>query len=212
MRSACTVNSVTRTPGNPHAATNSAPVGLSWRLNNSPRAVSTAAGLPVMDTGARRPVEAQKEFENLVASYPKTSNIHYLFGSFLMISDPDAGLKELKKELEIAPRSVPALLQIAFEYLRRGDAAMALSYARQASEIDPESFVAHNALGRALVDSGDLDGGIKELELSKKQAPGSPQTPGSDASSSARRTISRRPRPSLRAIATDSFTGPPTPR
>ncbi|PYT31269.1 MAG: hypothetical protein DMG58_12605 [Acidobacteria bacterium] len=133
-------------------------------------------GRAVMDTGARRPVEAQKEFENLVASYPKTSNIHYLFGSFLMISDPDAGLKELKKELEIAPRSVPALLQIAFEYLRRGDAAMALSYARQASEIDPESFVAHNALGRALVDSGDLDGGIKELELSKKQAPGSPQT------------------------------------
>jgi len=36
--------------------------------------------------------------------------------------------------------------------------------------------VAHNALGRALVESGDLDNGIKELELSKQQAPGSPQT------------------------------------
>ena len=72
--------------------------------------------------------------------------------------------------------SVPALLQIAFEYLRRGDAAAALPYARQSAEIEPESFVAHNALGRALVDSGDLENGIRELELSKKQAPGSPQT------------------------------------
>ena len=133
-------------------------------------------GRAVMDTGARRPGEAQREFQDLVASYPKRANIHYLFGSFLLISDPDAGLQELKKELEISPRSVPALLQIAFEYLRRGDAAMALNYARQAAETEPASFAAHNALGRALVDSGDLEGGIRELELSKKQAPGSPQT------------------------------------
>jgi tetratricopeptide (TPR) repeat protein len=130
----------------------------------------------VMDTGARHPAEAQKEFESLVASYPKKPNIHYLFGSFLMLSDPDAGLQELKKELEISPRSLPALLQIAFEYLRRSDAAAALPYARQAAEIDPQSFIAHNALGRALVESGDMENGIKELELSKKQAPGSPQT------------------------------------
>jgi Flp pilus assembly protein TadD len=49
-------------------------------------------------------------------------------------------------------------------------------YARQAAEIDPGSFVAHNALGRALVDSGELEKGIKELELARQQAPGSPQT------------------------------------
>ena len=53
---------------------------------------------------------------------------------------------------------------------------MALPFAHQAVEIDRESFVAHNALGRALVDSGDLESGIRELELSKRQAPGSPQT------------------------------------
>jgi predicted Zn-dependent protease len=129
-----------------------------------------------MDTGARRAAEAQKEFESLVASYPRTPNIHYLFGSSLMISDPDAGLLELRKELDVSPRHVPALLQIAFEYLRRGEAATALPYARQAVEIDANSFAAHNALGRALVESGDLEKGILELELSKKQAPGSPQT------------------------------------
>jgi predicted Zn-dependent protease len=133
-------------------------------------------GHAVWDTGARRAAEAQREFEDLVASHPKTPNLHYLFGSFLLISNPDAGLDELKKELETSPRNLPALAQIAFEYLRRGDSAAALPYAQKAVEADPHSFVAHIAMGRGLVESGKLDQGIKELELCKKQAPGSPQT------------------------------------
>jgi tetratricopeptide (TPR) repeat protein len=149
---------------------------LPIELPPSDRELVLQVGRAVWDTGARRMSQAQKEFENLAANYPKTPNIHYLFGSFLILSDPDAGLLELKKELEVSPQSVPALLQIAFEYLRRSDAATALPYARQAAEIEPESFVAHNALGRALAESGDLEGGIRELEMSKKQAPGSPQT------------------------------------
>jgi len=149
---------------------------LPTELPPTERELVLLVGRAVMDTGARHPAEAQKEFESLVAGYPKTPNIHYLFGSFLMLSDPDAGLQQLKKELEISPRSLPALLQISFEYLRRSDAAAALPYARQGAKIDPQSFIAHNALGRALVDSGDMENGIKELELSKKQAPGSPQT------------------------------------
>ena len=133
-------------------------------------------GHAVMDTGARRAAEAQKEFEDLVASHPKTPHLHYLFGSFLLTSDSDAGLHELKNELEISPGDLPALAQIAFEYLRRGDAAAALPYAQKAAESDPQSFIAHIALGRALVESGKLDQGIKELELCKQKSPGSPQT------------------------------------
>ena len=149
---------------------------LPTELPPAERELVLQVGRAVTDTGARRPVEAQKEFEELVASHPKTPNVHYLFGSFLLISNPDAGLDELKKELENSPRHLPALVQIAFEYLRRGDAAAALPYAQRAVEIDPQSFVAHNAMGRVLVDAGDLEQGIKELELSRQEAPGSPQT------------------------------------
>jgi tetratricopeptide (TPR) repeat protein len=149
---------------------------LPAELPPTERELVLQVGRAVLDTGARRAAAAQKEFEDLVSSHPGTPNIHYLFGSFLMLGDSDAGLRELSKELEISPRHVPALLQVAFEYLKRGDAAAALPYARKATEIDSTSFVAHNALGRALVESGDLDKGIKELELSKQQAPGSPQT------------------------------------
>jgi tetratricopeptide (TPR) repeat protein len=149
---------------------------LPAELPPAERELVLQVGRAVWDTGARREAAAQKEFEELVKSYPSTPNIHYLFGSFLMLSDPDAGLRELSKELEISPRHIPARLQMAFEYLRRGDGAAALPFARQAAEIEPGYFAAHNALGRALVDSGDLENGIKELELARQQAPGRPQT------------------------------------
>jgi predicted Zn-dependent protease len=51
-----------------------------------------------------------------------------------------------------------------------------MPYARKAVEADPQSFIAHTVLGRALVESGDVEKGIKELELSKQQSPVSPQT------------------------------------
>jgi len=142
----------------------------------SDRELVLQVGHAVMDTGARRPRDAAEKFESLLAVYPKTPNLHYLYGSFLLLSDPDAGLRELNKELEISPRSAPALLQIALEYLKRGDAAAAIPYAQRGADVEPRSFVAHNALGRALVDSGDLENGIRELERSKELAPGSPQT------------------------------------
>jgi len=149
---------------------------LPQELPSVERELVLQVGRAVIDAGARRAAQAQKEFEDLVRGHPDAPNLHYLFGSFLLVSDPDAGLAELKKELQISPRHVPALLQVAFEYLKRGDAASALPFAQQGVEIDPKSFVAHNALGRALVESGDLQKGIPELELSKQQAPDSPET------------------------------------
>ena len=145
-------------------------------IPESERELILQVGRAVIDAGARRAAQAQKEFADLVAQHPDTPHLHYLYGSFLLIGDPEAGLRELKRELEISPRHVPDLLQIAFEYLKRGDSGAAIPFAQTAAEINPQSFVAHNALGRALVESGDLAKGIKELELSKMQAPDSPQT------------------------------------
>jgi predicted Zn-dependent protease len=144
-------------------------------LQSAERELVLRVGRAVMDTGARRAADAQKDFENLVAGYPQMPNLHYLFGSYLLTSDPDAGLAQLKKELEISPGHVPALEQIAFEYLKRGDAAAALPYARNAVAADPRSVVAHIALGRALIESGDVGNGIRELQFSKKLAPENPQ-------------------------------------
>ncbi len=77
--------------------------------------------------------------------------------------------------MEISPNHVPARLQLAYEYLKRGDAASALPFAEKALALEPESFVTHNALGRVLVEMGKLKEGIAEIETACKLAPESPE-------------------------------------
>jgi cytochrome c-type biogenesis protein CcmH/NrfG len=135
-----------------------------------------ATGRALYLAGVRSAAESAKAFQDLVARYSTTPNVHYLYGSYLLISDPDKGLAELKQELEISPRHVPALVQVASEYLKRGEAANGLAYARKAVEIDANSFVTHNVLGRLLLESGDTLKAVEELEVARKLAPDSPQT------------------------------------
>jgi len=133
-------------------------------------------GRVMYDATALRTTEAGAEFKILVDKYPETPNIHYLYGSFLMFADANNGLREMKKELEISPAHVPAMVTIANEYIQRKDFQAALPYARKAAELEPQSFPAHAVLGRVLAE-GDLDNqrGIQELEEARKLAPGSPQ-------------------------------------
>ena len=125
---------------------------------------------------ARREAGAKREFEALLSSHPDAPELHNLQGQLLITSDPDGALAEWRREIEISPRHVPARLQIAFEYLKRGEAATGLPYAREAIAIDPKSFAAHNAVGRILMDAGDAAGAISELEMARNLAPKSPET------------------------------------
>ncbi len=65
-------------------------------------------------------------------------------------------------------------MQIAYEYVNRGDAQAALPWAKQAVAAAPNSFAARKALGQALLDTGDVEGAIRELELGITLAPQSP--------------------------------------
>ena len=133
-------------------------------------------GRVMFDAAALRTTEAGAEFKVLVEKYPATPNIHYLYGSFLMFSDADAGLAEIKKELEISPAHVPALVTIANEYIQRKQYKDGLAYASKAVELEPQSFPAHAVLGRIFAE-GDIDlaRGLQELEEARKLAPTSPQ-------------------------------------
>ena len=133
-------------------------------------------GRTMYDGTALRTSQAAAEFKILLEKYPDQPSIHYLYGGFLLYSDADAGLVELKKELEISPLHVPTLVTIAAEYIRRQDYKSALPYAEKAVAAGPQSFAAHTVLGRVLME-GDLDPsrGLKELETAKQLAPGSPQ-------------------------------------
>lgn len=133
-------------------------------------------GRVMYDASALRTTEAGAEFKILVDKYPETPNIHYLYGSFLMFADSNSGLAEMKRELEISPAHVPAMVTIANEYIQRKDFQSALPYAQKATELEPQSFPAHVVLGRIFAEGGlDAERGVHELEMARKLAPTSPQ-------------------------------------
>jgi len=122
----------------------------------------------------RNTAAAEKAFEALVSRYPEAPNVHYANGVFLLQEQPDKAIEEFKRELDVQPGHPWSLMQIGFEYLKRGDGAAALPWAQQAVAAAPSAFPAHKALGQALLETGDVDGAIKELLVGIKLAPESP--------------------------------------
>src|SRR6476646_1118899 len=73
----------------------------------------------------RQTAAAAQAFEGLVARYPETPNVHYAYGVYLLIEQPEKAIEEFKRELQIQPNHRDALMQIAYEYLKEGNAAAA---------------------------------------------------------------------------------------
>ena len=122
----------------------------------------------------RNTAASEKAFEALASRYPETQNVHYAYGVFLLLEKPDKAIEEFKRELELQPGHPWSLMQIAYEYLKRGDAQTGLTWAQQAVDAAPNAFPARKALGQALLDTGDVDGAIRELLVGIKLAPESP--------------------------------------
>ncbi len=122
----------------------------------------------------RNTAASGRAFEALVARYPDTPNVHYAYGVFLLQEEPDKAIQEFKRELELQTDHPWSLMQIAYEYLKRGEAQSALPWAQKSVAVAPNVFTSHKALGQALLDTGDVDGAITELLIGIKLAPESP--------------------------------------
>jgi tetratricopeptide (TPR) repeat protein len=119
---------------------------------------------------------ARQFFEELVSRYPTAPNVHYAYGVCLWVEDPQAAVEEFRRELRSSPNHHHAMLQIAFEQLKQGQYAEALALSQRAVELAPNLFAARNALGRALLELGEVDRAVAELEMGAKLAPDSPET------------------------------------
>ena len=122
----------------------------------------------------RNTAAADSAFKALVSRYPETANVHYAYGVYLLQEQADKAIEEFKRELELQPAHPSSLMQIAFEYLKRSDAAAALPWAEQAVKAAPRNFAARKALGQALLETGNVEGAVQELETGIKLAPDSP--------------------------------------
>ena len=124
---------------------------------------------------AGHPEESLKTFQELIAQYPKEPNLHYAYGVRLLVSDPEAALREFQKELEINPSQIVARVQIVFLKLKQGDSEGALPLAREVVKVAPDYFLAHNALGRTLLAAGQTAAAIQELQTAVRMEPQSPE-------------------------------------
>lgn len=134
------------------------------------------AGQAALAIEAQRPEDAEKLFTSLVAAYPNEPGVHFLYGVFLLDVRPEEGVKELKRELEIAPLNSTAKLRLADEYLKEEHFEQALGLADEVVKVEPEHASGYLVLGEALVAKGELAKGIVALEASRKLKPDTVRT------------------------------------
>jgi tetratricopeptide (TPR) repeat protein len=120
--------------------------------------------------------EALEKFEVAVRDYPKDPNIRFRYGAYLMRQDPERGIQEIAKALELQPDHIPALVSLASIYLKRDQLQTAREYAEKAVKAAPDDFVTHVQLGRVLREADDNAGALREFETAVRLAPGSPES------------------------------------
>ena len=133
------------------------------------------AGRAGYSMAARRMEDARAAFNMLLSQYPNDQNVHYPYGVYMLAQDADLAMKEFKRELELSPSHYPAMVQMAFEYLKRDQYDEALPLAEKAVQLAPKLYAARNVLGRLLLELGQIDRAVRELEEGVKLAPSSPE-------------------------------------
>jgi tetratricopeptide (TPR) repeat protein len=120
--------------------------------------------------------QALEKFAVVMRDYPGDPNVHFRYGAFLMQQNPERGIEEIRKTLELEPDHIPALVSLAAIYLKRDQAQTAREYAEKAVKLDPADFATHVTLGRVLLDTDEAAGAAREFETAVKLAPASPES------------------------------------
>ena len=115
---------------------------------------------------------SRQAFQSIFAQYPRVPNSHYLYGYLLFATKPDEAISQFREELAISPHSAHARAMCAWALEFQGDYAAALDDAAKAATDDPSLPMAQLVYGRALVETGDIAGGLPHLENVLRSEPG----------------------------------------
>ncbi len=191
--------------------------GLLFRLGDPPPETLAAAGIaglgrPLLPTevpSADQPLvialgtalaaaytrpfsEAAEKFQSALQAYPNVADIHYRFGAYLLKNQPDRGLAEIKRALELNPAHLPALVTLSLEALNAGDYESARRYAQRAVRIAPNNFASHLMLGRAFlleIKSHDLEASPGKAASQEESSPSAQPHPSPNPLQSALREL-----------------------
>jgi tetratricopeptide (TPR) repeat protein len=121
---------------------------------------------------ARQDVErAEQEYEGLARDHPKTHNVQFALGRFLLANHMDEeAVQAFQREIDNSPNHLLARLGIAGAKAS-SDPAGGLPYARQAVELAPDLPEAHYLLGLLLLNTGQAKTALAELETARRGNP-----------------------------------------
>jgi tetratricopeptide (TPR) repeat protein len=106
---------------------------------------------------------ADHAFRSLFDRYPTVPNLHLLYGYLLFAVDSDKAVDQFKQELAVFPKSAMTHSMLAWSFGLREDYTLSLPQAQEAAEEDPNLLLAQLVLGRALMETGDISGGVQHL-------------------------------------------------
>ena len=107
---------------------------------------------------------ARLALTDLLNQYPQAHYVHYLYGCFLLASEPATAIQELHRELELNPGAGAANAMLAWTLLQRGDTSEALPYAKAAAQNEAQASLAQYVFGRALLEQGEVQDAIPHLQ------------------------------------------------
>src|SRR5258705_4543957 len=134
------------------------------------------AGLAEHFAAEKNMSDAQREYDMITRDYCKVLNGQYAYGRFLLMNRDDEGAQAaFQRELQNWPKHALARCQLANIKLRNKDIEGGLPLAEEAVKIAPRLPLAHYVLGRLLLDAGQNDRAIAELETVSQMWPNEPK-------------------------------------
>ena len=129
------------------------------------------AGKAAMQLALDNAPRAETDARKLLAHYDGHPNVHYFLGTILLDAHSEPPEREFERELQISPRHVPAMVQLASCRLKNARPEEALSLARGALALDARNAPAHKAAGDALLALHRYAESATELETARGLAP-----------------------------------------
>jgi predicted Zn-dependent protease len=115
--------------------------------------------------------QARQAYESLTANHSQFPRLHFAYGECLLdANDIPAAVKQFEFEIAANPGDVISRLKIAAAEYKVNSGA-ALPYASQAVKLDPHLPFAHYLLGLLLLDTGDSEKAIPELQSASRSFP-----------------------------------------
>jgi predicted Zn-dependent protease len=145
---------------------------------NTPPAAGTSDGSVVSGIGHAGCLVGQKKYEDAKAilntlntQHPQFPNIHYASGLLLLdTGDTDSAIQQFQAEIQNQPQDVLARLKIAAANYKVNSQA-GIPYAEEAVKLNPKIPLGHYLLGLLLLDTGDYQRAIPELEMARDSYP-----------------------------------------